>query len=68
MRHFEAINAVYRLVAAEVLRPHACNPQCPCWNIRKLPMISKAVSQLAAERESAKGAGPKNGVAFGRRY
>jgi hypothetical protein len=62
---FEEINAIYQLVAAEVLKPHSCNPQCPCWNIRKLPMISKAVSQLAAEQETAKCAAQKRGDARG---
>lgn len=45
----ERINAVYQLVAAEILKPHPCSPRCPCWTIKQLPQISKAVSQLRQE-------------------
>ncbi len=38
------------LVAELILHPHACGPDCLCWELRKLPAIDETLQKLGAPK------------------
>jgi hypothetical protein len=38
------------LVAELILHPHACGPDCLCWELRQVPAIDETLQRLGAPK------------------